>query len=340
MYTSPANPFQQSGFKGTCQFPQITRGGLDDSWQHGADLYGVYHDMLGFLPDEIDETVSFRVTNNQITSQVASMLIAGMYPSTSSTHSTTALHIQPPNTDSLEPQYPCPRAASTYASYAVGSTAANWTAHLNASKQLFAALDGVSGIPPASNDWHRSWDHYFDNLSARQCHGKGLPCSINDTAKCVAQEHADAVYRLGQYEYSFIYRDSPASLAASVASYGVWLAELAAHIRAVVAGKSQVLYRHNVAHDGSLARLLSVLQVEEMVWVGMGSEVVFEVYGRKSSRAVYVRILWGGKVLGSSSPSLKGGEEDGGLVPVERFLGYLDGLVGVGAGRVRGLCGV
>jgi acid phosphatase len=68
-----------SGFVGTCQFPQITAGGLDDSYQHGKDLYGVYHDLLHFLPDDVTEAVSFRVTQNMITSQVAGMLINGMF---------------------------------------------------------------------------------------------------------------------------------------------------------------------------------------------------------------------------------------------------------------------
>jgi hypothetical protein len=81
VYTSPSNPLAPQGFNGTCQFPQITRGGLDDSHQHGVDLKSVYHGMLSFLPADYDpKAVTYRVTNNVITSQVASMLIAGMYP--------------------------------------------------------------------------------------------------------------------------------------------------------------------------------------------------------------------------------------------------------------------
>jgi hypothetical protein len=68
-----------SGFLGSCQFPQITAEGLDDSWQHGKDLYGVYHDLLGFLPDNTGDKVTFRVTQNVITSEVAGMLINGMF---------------------------------------------------------------------------------------------------------------------------------------------------------------------------------------------------------------------------------------------------------------------
>ncbi|KAF2110199.1 histidine acid phosphatase-like protein [Lophiotrema nucula] len=331
VYTSESNPFAPTGFLGTCQFPQISKGGLDDSWQHGKDLYGVYHDILHFLPSDIGDKVNYRVTNNVITSQVAGMLVDGMFAPSK----TVPLRIQPTSVDSLEPAYTCAAASTLFSSYGVGSTAANWMAHLSAAKSLFDSLDAISGIAFDSVDWHKSFDHYYDNLSARQCHAKPLPCNINDTSKCVTQEQANEVYRIGQYEYSFIYRDSPQSLQASTASYGVFLAELAQNIRDKISGKSPVIYRHNVAHDGSVSRLLSILQVDVMVWVGMGSEVVFEIYSKKRrSNKKYIRILWGGQVLTSSNPSL--GKVD--MLDVDVFLAYIDGLVGKGASKVPSLC--
>ncbi len=349
--SNPINPFSHAGFNGSCQFPQITKQGLDDSWQHGKDLYGVYHDLLGFLPDDLDaEKVTYRVTNNIITSQVASMVVSGMYAPSDD----IPLHVQPKDIDSLEPRYPCPKASALYASYGVGSKAANWTAHLTAAKSLFESLDAVSNIPSHKKEWHESIDHYYDNLSARQCHGKPLPChsSSDKRDECVTQEQADTVYRLGQYEYSFIHRDAPQSLSAAVGSYGVFLAELASNIRNAVERRGKVVYRHNVAHDGSVSRLLSLLQVEQMVWVGMGSEVVFEVYrgkGEKGTddersgdikgesgggREMYIRILWCGQVLRSSSPTLR--EVD--MLDLNVFLDYVDGLVGERAGKVVDMC--
>ncbi|KAF2681311.1 histidine acid phosphatase-like protein [Lentithecium fluviatile CBS 122367] len=332
VYTSDANPFAPNGFNGTCQFPQITCGGLDDSWQHGKDLYGVYHDLLSFLPEEIGDRVSYRVTNNVITSQVAGMLVNGMY----STTTDVPLQIQTSSIDSLEPAYSCFGASALYSSYGVGSTAANWTEHLKLAKPLFTSLDAISGVPADSTDWHKSFDHYYDNLSARQCHAKPLPCNTNDASRCVTQDQTDTVYRLGQYEYSFIYRDSPKSLQAAVGSYGVFLAELAQNIRDSVSRKSRIIYRHNVAHDGSISRLLSILQVDVMVWVGMGSEVVFEIYYRRGSdnSKRYIRILWGGQVLQSSNPSL--GKVD--MLELDVFLAYIDGLVGNRASKVIDLC--
>jgi acid phosphatase len=80
---------------------------------------------------------------------------------------------------------------------------------------------------------------------------------------------------------------------------------------------------------------LSVLQVDLMVWPGMGAEVVFELY-RRGDGCWGLRVLFGGRVLRSSNPGL--GVLD--LVPVEVFLDYVHGLVGVQAGKVPGLCGL
>lgn len=229
----------------------------------------------------VPDNVTFRVTNNPITSQVAGMVAGGMYKTC---HSVPVL-IQPEGIDSLEPQYSCSSASRAFNGIKSNDNAA-WKEHLSRAAELFSKLDDISGVPPNDGGFHASFDHYYDNLSARQCHGKPLPCKIVDgknTTTCVTQEMADAVYRLGHWEYSRIYRDSPESLAASAASMGVWILELSQHIRDAMdeKHKHKTVYFHNVAHDGSLSRLLSILQVDRMVWPGMGTEVVFEVYKKK-----------------------------------------------------------
>jgi acid phosphatase len=286
-FTSPINPFVPSGFQGDCQFPQITSGGLVDSHQHGADLYAVYHDLLHFLPSRSDaswrEQVSYRVTTNQITSQVAGMVVDGMF----APDSPMPLNVQNTNVDSLEPTYSCPAASSGFNSIKSHSNP-TWQGHLTAISGLYAALDDISGVNPTDDGWHLWLDYYYDNLSARQCHAKPLPCKLVDgknSSDCVSQSQADEVYRLGHWEYSRLYRDEPATLPAAAASMGVWFAELASHLRAVKDGKvaDSVKYRHNIAHDGSISRVLSFLQIDNMVWPGMGSEVVFELYKKKAA---------------------------------------------------------
>jgi 2-phosphoxylose phosphatase len=55
---------------------------LDDSWRHGRDLWEVYGELLGFLSGDeaaIGREVVYRVTGNVITSQVAGMVVNGMF---------------------------------------------------------------------------------------------------------------------------------------------------------------------------------------------------------------------------------------------------------------------
>ncbi|KAJ5756654.1 hypothetical protein N7533_006197 [Penicillium manginii] len=345
VYTSPSNPLVLRGFEGNCQFPQITRGGLDDSWQHGHDLYKVYHHLLGFLPEKYDSNlVGFRVTNNVITSQVASMVTSGMFGSDLAQQNLPLL-VQPVSIDSLEPSYPCPAAARNFSAYGPGSSDPGWTSHLKAASDLFANLDKISGISPTDSGFHMSFDHYFDNLSSRLCHEKPLPCNASNTSLCVTQEMADEVFRLGQYEYSYLYRDAgPRTLEYSVGRFGIWIAELAENLRHAMHATGPAItgdrtnggmrYRHNVAHDGSISYILSILQVEKMVWPGMGSELIFELYRGKVDHKYYIRVLWGGQVLKSSNPTLG----DFAMLEAEILLAYFDGLVGQRAAKIPHLC--
>ncbi|KAF1982796.1 phosphoglycerate mutase-like protein [Aulographum hederae CBS 113979] len=329
----------------TCAFPQITHGGFLDSYQHGVDLATVYRSLLGrgYSPEKI----KFRATNNIITSQVAGALIRGMFRGRlpAGDRPNIPLQIQPPQIDSLEPTYPCPSSAALTSSI---RSSAEWQDHLAASSALYNSLDAVSGVDPNDEGWHSSWDRYYDALSARQCHEKPLPCSPSDPANCILQTQADTVYRLGQWEYSFQYRGSgPQTLQATQASFGVWISELAAHLRSKMSGESEVVYFHNVAHDGSVSRLLSILQLEKMVWPGMGAEVVFELYSRRgsgnhhgssgarSTKKWYIRILWSGMILRSSNSTL--GEAE--MLDADIFLNYIDELAGPGANQVVDMCG-
>ncbi|MCJ1350198.1 MAG: hypothetical protein MMC33_000179 [Icmadophila ericetorum] len=340
VYTSGSNPFEPHGFNGTCQFPQITRGGLDDSYQHGLDLLGVYHNLRGFLPKKLDESIIYRVTNNVITSQVAGMVVQAMYPSPATAN--IPLLVQPDSIDSLEPTYSCPTASLLYSSLGPGSSSPAWTAHLSAASSLHTKLDSVSGIPATDGAWHMSFDHYFDNLSSRLCHAKPLPCQVingTNSTNCITHVEADEVFRLGKYEYNFLYRAAGAwTLQAARARYGVYIAEVSANIRAAIAGSSSVQYRHKIAHDGSVSLLLSILQVDVMVWPGMGAEIVFEIWSKLTGgqKKYFARVFWSGKALRSNNPAL--GVMD--MLDVEDLLVYFDGLVGLNASKVPSLCGI
>ncbi|KAF8664201.1 hypothetical protein AX16_000764 [Volvariella volvacea WC 439] len=346
----PANPWSNTvgpGFiNSTCQFPQITPEGLEDSIAHGSDLRAVYFPILKIPPAFDPAVVSFRVTNNPITSQVLSALLIGLYPTRP--RDPVQVLIQPSSIDSLEPTYSCPRVNTIRNSITTDNT---WREHLQratAADGIYDKLDKVSGIARGDTaGWHTSFDHYYDNLSAKQCHAKSLPCSLNDTSVCLTQEDANTVYRLGNWECGYLFRGAPLSASYGALRFGGWMLELKSHLVAKVNAGSRVKYAHNVAHDGSISSLLAFLQIEEMVWPGMGAEVVFELYSSNGASPsgpgqgprphhsaqengsgnqmtkYFVRVLWSGQPLVSSTPL---GKLD--MVPLDDFLTYIDNMVG------------
>ncbi|KAF9474653.1 phosphoglycerate mutase-like protein [Pholiota conissans] len=323
-FTDAENPWTTTvgpGFVGsTCQFPQITGDGLQDSITHGSDLRTVYASRLGLHSNYDTSQAQIRVTNNVITSQVASGLLAGLFPH--SNPQFAAVKIQSSNFDSLEPTYSCPTASNLRSQYTTGSAGQQWQAHLSGAAPLYAKLDAVSGIAPNDNGgWHTSFDHYYDNLSAKLCHQKKLPCSLNDTSLCITLDEANTVFRLGNWEYSYQFRDAPASAQYSALRYGAWVLELRSHLQAKVDGSSKLKYFHNVAHDGSMSPLLGFLQVDQMVWPGMGSEIVFELYSAKAEH--FIRVLWGGQPMKTSTPL---GVLD--MIPLASFFSYTDTMIG------------
>lgn len=323
------NPFM-SGPNGTCQFPQITLGGLNDSKTHGSDIFGVYGTLLGFLPRDFDaQLMRYRVTNNVITSQVASALIVGMYPNYSGNDFSVA--IQPDAYDTLEPAYSCSGMGTMRTAYQ--STDA-WYKHLNDSRtqDLFAKLDSVSKVDSDDSGWHSWFDHYFDSFSSRLCHGAPLPCEVGNSTNCVTEAEAEQVFRLADYEYNYIFREALNSTAYSTARYGLFLNELVTHLEAKSAGGDSVIYRHNIAHDGSISPLLGALQIPALRWPGMGSEVSFELWTKTGESGYFLRVLYGGQVLTSNAL----GELN--MIKLETFTDYIKILVGDNLENVIEIC--
>jgi len=97
------------------------------------------------------------VTNNVITSQVASGLLVGLFPQSKSEY--IAAFIQSTSFDSLEPTYSCSAASNLRADYTTGASGDQWKLHLSQAADIYAKLDKISGI--AADDsagWHSSFD--------------------------------------------------------------------------------------------------------------------------------------------------------------------------------------
>lgn len=274
-------------------YPSITTGGKIDSKQHGVDLYELYHDVLGFLPDDYDEDlVRWRITNNNITQQVFDSLIKGMYPNDNISAELRAV-------DNLEPNIACSQADDIKA--AIRSTPL-WYQETNMT--IYSELSELDGINKTGYPgFWGSIDHFFDNLSSKTCAGD----AIN-----VTTEQFETVMKLGHWEYDYNYYAHPDATDYGKYRYGNFTTELANNLQDVIDGGRSVKYQHNIAHDGSISGLTAVLSefidLGFFQWPGMGSEYVFELY--KSQGQYYLRILYGGV--------------ERKFVPAQQFFDYLD----------------
>lgn len=261
-------------------YPQITTGGKIDSFNHGKDLYGVYHYLLDFIPEEYDASkVQYRVTNNNITTQVFNSLIKAMYP---------AYNITPElrSQDNLEPNLDCHQAddlKKLIRSTPIWYEESNMTIYNELAEQ-----DGINstGYP----GFFGTIDHFFDNLSSKTCAGD----AVN-----VTDSQFKTVMKLGHWEYDYTFRASPNATDYGIYRYGNFTLELASHLQAAIDGSSPVIYKHNIAHDGSIAALTSLIkdftEIKSFRWPGMGSEYVFELY--KKDDVHFLRILYAGQEL-------------------------------------------
>lgn len=295
-YVDNDNPF--AALNSTCQFPQITEGGLLDAIAHGTDLARVYRDKLGFLPVAPDNSTQFFATTNVISSHTLLAVMLGEFPWLNGSH---VVNVQEKLLDYLEPAFLCPGGDTVKKNI---TTLLLWARHLQKSQGLYERLDHVTGVDPLDAGWHSSFDHYFDSLLHRVCHGLPFPTGIK-------YKEVQQVFHNGHWEYNNTYRGSSEAARLSLAKYGVFVGKLSRNLAAKAANQSEVAYRHSVAHDGSVAPLLGILGAQEILWPGMGAEVVFEMWLKAGE--LFVRVLYGGEVL-----KTEGGALD--MVPLPRFL--------------------
>ena len=95
-------------------------------------------------------------------------------------------------------------------------------------------------------------------------------------------------------------------------------------------------WRYNAAHDGSMARLLSILQVNQMVWPGMGAELAFELYSQKAKFDDGVKCYFPSRCFGVARYYDLVTLSWAGWIcfPLALFLLYVDGLVGVRGSKI------
>lgn len=308
------HPFANRIWAGTCDSGQLTREGLDDAIKHGQDFWGVYHEKLGFLDQVNEKDVYIRTSTEPRTHEVAGAMLYGMDPDTAGKQ--WSVHMQPDIIDSLVPNYACPAAGRLRAD---AQATSSWMDHLVQHEPLQRKLGEMLGTT-GLDEWNTWYDHFFDTFTSRTCHGHPLPCNV--TGACVTQEDAETVFLIGDWEYNYIFNDSPQASQYVKLTFGVFFAELANTLRhastwdtsctggeenlrdsntltgvgshaAGVWRRPQHKLHMYVGHDGSMVRLAAGLglgSANRLRWPAMGSEIVMEVWHAPHDM-LYIRVL-------------------------------------------------
>ncbi|KAI9926091.1 hypothetical protein MW887_004553 [Aspergillus wentii] len=287
-YSDPFNPFLSSYVNGSCQYPQLTVGGLLDGTQHGRDLRAVYGDKLDLLPASPDQNkVWFRSSSSALTQGSAGAVLRGVFPNY---QGALPLHQQASSVDTVDQGFSCPARDSVLSS--IQSTD-EWNEHLSVTKSLRDNL--ATKFDANSSSWMDTFDHFNDNFQARLCNGYHPPCRLQNQSDCVTSSQIDEAFRAGDWEWNYWWRRNEHATRYIQLVEGVFLGELIRKWEIVQQGGTEVVYSHNFIHDGDMGPVLGALGIRALRWPGMGSNIAVELW--KTSDEFYARVLYSGRPL-------------------------------------------
>ncbi|KAJ6014235.1 histidine acid phosphatase [Penicillium herquei] len=288
-YQDPTNPFTP-GVNGTCQYPQITVGGVQDGYQHGRDLWKVYGEKLSLLPAKPNDRVWFRSSDSALTQGSAGAVLRGVWPEYDGA---LPLHQMVSSVDTVNEGYSCSAIDDTLDEL---ESTTEWDEHLTVTDTLRSKLGSMLGA--TSSSWQDTFDHFSDNFQARLCNGYELPCSTTNSSDCVTTEMADEVFRAGDWEWNYYWRTNPYVKKYIQVVEGLFIGEVLARIQAVQDGTSTLDYTHIFIHDGDLGPILGSLGINALRWPAMGSNIAFEVWEAEGQHdELYARVLYSGQPI-------------------------------------------
>lgn len=265
---------------GSCQYPQLTLGGILDGYQHGRDLWAVYGDSMKLLPSSPDsQKVWFRSSSSPLTQDSAGAVLRGIWPNH---REPLPLHQQPPGVDTVNQVIPCQARSNLLAK--IQSTDA-WKEHLEVTRPLRARLARL--FRANMTEWMSTFDHFADNFQARLCNGYRLPCSRSDPLSCVTEDEAHEVFRAADWEWNYWWRQNQNASRYIQLTEGLFLKEIAVRLKSTSQETLGRVYTHSFVHDGDLGPVLGAMGIQRLRWPGMGSNMAFEVWYVHASDLFY-----------------------------------------------------
>jgi len=268
-YQDPSNPFTP-GVNGTCQYPQLTIGGVQDGYQHGKDLWSVYGKKLGLIPDQPNNRVWFRSSSSALTQGSAGAVLRGIWPEYKGA---LPLHQMVSSVDTVNEGYSCPAVSSTLSRIQLTD---EWKQHLAVTRDLRSKFGSMLGATASS--WQTTFDHFADNFQARLCNGYKLPCSTSNSSACVTMDMAEEVFRAGDWEWNYYWRTNPFVTEYIQVVEGLFIREIIIRLQAVQNRASSIDYTHIFIHDGDIGPILGALGINGLRWPAMASNIAFEIW--------------------------------------------------------------
>lgn len=128
------------------------------------------------------------------------------------------------------------------------------------------------------SSWTITFDHFADNFQGRLCNGYALPCNPQNTSECVSEEQAYEVFRAGDWEWNYYWRENGNATRYIQLVQGLFIGEMVGHFEAVLNGTSGTAYRHIFVHDGDIGLVAGALGIKALRWPGMASNIAFEIW--------------------------------------------------------------
>lgn len=139
---------------------------------------------------------------------------------------------------------------------------------------------------------------FFDLVLSRGCHDRKSPLPCNGKGECIDLEFASQLSSFSDWTWNHRH-----TVNASIVAIMPFLKHSVLDVMKNVIHKSEKggtasKIMLSFAHDATLIRILKALQVTTAVgWMPYASRLVFELWRRKDTRIVYVRILFNGSPI-------------------------------------------
>eukprot|EP00123_Amoebidium_parasiticum_P003711 comp15005_c1_seq1/m.11617 comp15005_c1_seq1/g.11617 ORF comp15005_c1_seq1/g.11617 comp15005_c1_seq1/m.11617 type:complete len:281 (-) comp15005_c1_seq1:12-854(-) len=166
-----------------------------------------------------------------------------------------------------------------------------WLKYLKTAQPILDQLDAVlatKGVP----GWQKMVNFFFDNIAARLCNNKPLPCSKDDPQLCIDMGLAEEVFRLALWEFRQKYIVDH-GLSRLRLTLGPLLTTILSNMQSALSDQHMGPRLHFYSgHDDTLTPLLGALNITFTSWPAYGSALAIELWRPVSGEGATVRVLY------------------------------------------------